>query len=158
SSVTVFGDPSTRGGVTNTGTIAAGADGVIADGDATFFGGITNSGTITSRTQHGIIVTDVAVFAAGGAGGGSTNSGVIAASVAAIEVSSSSSRFSGGISNSGRLTAGQGIFLENVAVFGNTGAGGGISNSGTIAAKHSGIGLTDVSSFFGGISNAGKIF
>jgi hypothetical protein len=39
---------------------------------------------------------------------------------------------------------------------GNASAGGGITNSGTIAAGHSGIGVVQVASFFGGISNRGR--
>ena len=80
-------------------------------------------------------------------------------SAAAIEVSTNVGSFTGGISNSGKLTGAEGIFVNEVAVFGNTGAGGGITNSGTIAAKNSGIRVGLVNSFSGGISNAssGKI-
>ena len=70
--------------------------------------------------------------------------------------------FSGGISNasSGKIvsTTGIGVFVgTSIAVFGNPSAGGGITNSGTISAHHSGILLQNFTTFAGGISNSGRI-
>jgi hypothetical protein len=150
------------GGIVNNsgGRIAAGSNGIEIKLVTTFTGGISNSGTIIARS-HGIVVSSVAMFGSGGPGGGITNTGAISVSNAAIEVSTNVGSFTGGISNSGKLTAlGEGIFVNGVAFFGNSSSGGGITNSGTISAGHSGIRVGLVfTSFSGGTSNAssGKI-
>ena len=61
--------------------------GIVVENTATFAGGITTSGTITAKGQHGIIVSNVAVFGTDGLDGGITNTGAISVSNAAIEVS-----------------------------------------------------------------------
>ena len=150
------------GGIVNNsgGRIAAGSNGIQIKLVTTFTGGISNSGTMTAKS-HGIVVSSVAMFGSGGPGGGITNTGAISVSNAAIEVSKNVGSFTGGISNSGKLTAlGEGIFVSSVAVFGNSSSGGGITNSGTISAGQSGIRVGLVfTSFSGGVSNAssGKI-
>jgi hypothetical protein len=67
--------------------------------------------------------------------------------------------FGGGVTNNGQISAGFGIEVTNVVQFGNTAsAGGGIANTGTIAAKSTGILLIrNVSTFAGAINNSGKI-
>ena len=146
--------------VSSKGAISAGKSGIVVENTATFAGGITDSGKITAKS-HGILVSNVAMFGSGGPGGGITNTGAISVSNAAIEVSKNLGSFTGGISNSGKLTAlGEGIFVSSVAVFGNSSSGGGITKSGTISAGQSGIRVGLVfTSFSGGISNAssGKI-
>ena len=69
-------------------------------------------------------------------------------------MSSTTSTFAGGISNSGTVSgADYGIFVYSTSSF-----AGGISNSGTISASgNSGIWVVAVSSFAGGITNSGTI-
>src|SRR4029079_5856918 len=70
--------------------------------------------------------------------------------------------FSGGISNAsgGKIVSTQGIgifFGTSRGVVPRSSAGGGIPNSGTIAAHQSGILLQNFATFAGGISNSGRI-
>jgi autotransporter passenger strand-loop-strand repeat protein len=125
------------GGITNSGTISAGADGIVVGGKAatgfsvtisTFTGGIVNStgGTI-SAGHDGIVIGSTA------AGGGT------------VTVSD----FSGGVVNAGTIKGNSiGIDIDNVLTFSN-----GITNTGTISAG-TGIELTntpDVSVFDSGV-------
>src|SRR5262249_34844019 len=52
---------------------------------------------------------------------------------------------------------GAGIAVLSVTAFGSSSAGGGITNTGLIAADVTGVLVMGVSSFFGGISNSGTI-
>src|SRR5581483_6478687 len=65
---------------------------------------------------------------------------------------------SGGISNSGVLSVGQGIILTQVGQVGTASTGGGITNSGTIIATHTdAMRISNVGRFYGGISNSGTM-
>jgi autotransporter passenger strand-loop-strand repeat protein len=126
-----------------------------------FTGGISNSGKLTALGE-GIFVSSVAVFGNSSSGGGITNSGTISAGHSGIRVGLVFTSFSGGISNasSGKIvsTSGIGIFVgTSIGVFGNSSAGGGITNSGTISAHQSGILLQNFAIFAGGITNSGVI-
>jgi hypothetical protein len=149
-----------------TGNITVGATGTITTSGIAFTngtmagriadfgaitGGISLDGTskITSATS-GIVVS-------GGSGsnfaGGISNAGTIfAGGFAAVGVQFVTT-FTGGITNSGKITAARsGIFISLSSVF-----AGGISNSGTIAAGGKGIDVLAVTSVAGGISNSGMI-
>ena len=151
-----------NGGITNSGSVAGGGDGVVVGGFTrfglnflagvgTFAGGIANSGTISSTSANGIEV------------GGTFNAN------ANLVVST----FLGGITNSGKVTAAAG---DGILVGGNpTGFqhsttvsmfSGGIVNLATITAGHDGIEVggnpgndssATVSTFAGGIVNRGII-
>jgi hypothetical protein len=132
---------------------------------STFLGGITNSGKITAGGNgSGIAVGGVSTFA-----GGISNRGMISIAntnvnvgVAGISVYSDSA-FTGGITNSGTISAtGEnvaGILVQSVSTF-----AGGISNSGIISAVNTnakvlffGIEVYGDSAFTGGITNSGTI-
>jgi hypothetical protein len=155
-----FGTSGPNGGITNTGTISAGSNGIIADFTETitsFAGGISNSGSIS----------------AGGAGIflGATYDFFRAGFISA---------FSGGITNSGKITAGtnDGIHVggtakpsTSVITVGISSFGGGIVNSGAISAGGDGLavagqatgrsagtrGIYTISTFAGGITNSSTI-
>jgi uncharacterized protein with beta-barrel porin domain len=155
------------GGITNSGRITAGANGVMVGGNVSgsnasvtiesFGGGIVNSagGTI-SAGGSGVVV-----------GGGINGSSFFTAAAIAI------STFSGGISNSGVISASQhGILVGGIATgtFGSVtiaSFSGGITNSHSITAGGNGIfvggnangtgSAVTISNFAGGISNAGTI-
>ena len=126
---------------------------------SSFSGGITNAGTISAgspfgRTNAGVLVENASLFAGGIV---NNSSGLIAAVASGIGVKQVAT-FTGGISNSGKLTvAGEGILVSGVAVFGDTSAGGGIVNSGTISAADQGIFVKSVTTFAAGIVNSGKL-
>ena len=176
--VSIFG-----GGISNAGTITGGEFGVYVDGTGTFSGGITNSGQI-SGGGGGIQILNDGTFL-----GGITNSGQISgAGFAGIQIENDGT-FLGGIVNSAGGTisssapGGKGILITNVAVFGSSSAGGGITNaglisssdaiailvytvttfvgnitnSGTVSAAQSGVIISAVSTFAGGIGNSGLI-
>jgi hypothetical protein len=151
-----FGNTSAGGGISNSGAISAGDTGIRLAGVATAFGGISNSGNIAAGI--GIVVATVADFGNAGAGGGISNSGTISANHPGIDLFDVTT-FSGGIGNTGKIASksGNGIFVDFGMDFGNTSTGGGISNSGTISAGHTGIRLASVATAFGGISNSGMI-
>jgi hypothetical protein len=70
--------------------------------------------------------------------------------------------FLGGIVNRGTITVmpatgDMGIHLTHVGVFGDSSAGGGITNAGTISAADQAILLQFVTTFAGGIVNSGKL-
>ena len=159
------------GGITNSGSIAAGGFGMVAMGVGTFSDGILNSGTIAANIGIGVgfvrpnhpptttsfVMAPVATFA-----GGVTNSGTITAGSAGVWVMAASS-FAGGITNAagGVITAQNGIRVG----FGLTSSGayavsnfsGGITNHGLITAAGLGISVGNVSTFGGRISNSGTI-
>jgi|GEM_PF-786310 len=139
------------GAVSNAGTITATSNGILVTNNATVLGGISNSGTISSQLASGIFV------------GGSASGALASVTVSA---------FSGGITNSGLIGAGEvGIVVGGLALRGGSVTIstflGGISNSGTIGAGlagilvgtvDSGIGTVTVSTFSGGITNTSEIF
>jgi outer membrane autotransporter protein len=158
--IDVFMVTSFSGGISNSGTVSSTFEtaAISVSKVTSFTGGITNSGTLSSPFV-GIFVGTMANFAPGGsAGGGIVNTGRIstAGTTGGIVVSFVSS-FSGGITNSGSLSAGAapGITVNPVSTF-----TGGISNSGTISAR-TGIVVgalgNPVSVFSGGVSNSGMI-
>ena len=104
--------------------------------------------------DYGIRVNGTTSFA-----GNISNSGTVSGPVGAVVITSVST-FSGGIDNTGLLAAGSGGFdgikVTNVGMFGTTGAGGGIVNSGTITGSN-GIVAGFVTTLVGGITNAQKI-
>src|SRR6202040_2215567 len=65
--------------------------------------------------------------------------------------------FAGAVSNTGTISANNGIFVINGTVLGNSVAGGAIVNRGTILALDTGVLVGHVDSVFGGVSNSGKI-
>jgi len=152
--------PTFGGGITNAGTVSAGTGILVGGLGNTFLGGVTNSGTL-SAGGNGILVTGAAVFGAAGAGGitnsgtitgGNFNYGTLVQGVTA---------FNAAIDNSSgaTITAGRGIGVSSVSVFGNS-VSGGITNAGNITAKArtgAGIFATGVSTFIGNVSNSGTI-
>ena len=84
--VAVFGSSSAGGGITNSGTITAGAVGIFVQTVSTFSGNISNAGKITGAT--GIVIQSGVTFAGGAA---IVNSGTITGSVIAINASTASS-------------------------------------------------------------------
>jgi uncharacterized protein with beta-barrel porin domain len=153
-SVTNFGSSSTGGGITNTGKISLTSTGILVFNVSTFAGGITNSGSISASVFGGIAVYGGTTFA-----NGITNSGMITGSRSGIFVKNVST-FSGGIANSGHISGSFGIGIYGGSIF-----SGNIVNSstGTIAGAFangvggSGIGVSSISTFAGGINNAGRI-
>src|SRR5271156_2950202 len=91
-------------------------------------GALTTNGTaLPSRT--GISVANSTISN----GGSIVNNGSITAQVNGI-VFGNNAVITGGISNSGTISAGRkGILVTSGAIFGTSSAGGGISNSGTIS-------------------------
>jgi len=88
--------------------------------------------------------------------GGISNSGVISAAGTAINVFSVTT-FMGGITNSVSISGGRGIGVGTIAMFGSSSASGGIANSGTITAGTTGINVYNIQTFMGGITNQGTI-
>src|SRR5262249_51903100 len=138
------------------GRVAPGSSGIEVKMVSTFTRGSTNSGTISAKGQQGILVSDVNVFGSGGAGGGITNSGTISAHQSGILLQNFAT-FAAGISNSGRIAGRSGIALKTITVFGNPDAEGGITNSGVISAARTGVNISHVTTFLGGIVNLGTI-
>jgi hypothetical protein len=160
-SVNVF-DPPNGGAIVNSGTVSAGQTGIVVGFVyGSLAGGISNSGKITAGGKGivlGLAFSGTSVSVANFFGG-IVNSSTISAHGTGVEVRNVQSTFSGGISNSGRIASksGNGILVGNVAVFSDVSAGGGIVNTGMIAAGSAGIGLFAISIFTGGISNSGSI-
>jgi filamentous hemagglutinin len=148
------------GGISNAGTISAALSGIAVKNTATFAGGISDTGAI-SGSRRGILIsggdvvsggirvatsgrvvatfgsnTGVAVEVANATSfaGGISNAGTLQAAQSGLVVSGVTT-FAGNIVNSGSVIdqSGLGIAVEDVAVFGNTGAGG-ITNAGKIRA------------------------
>jgi hypothetical protein len=184
------------GSIVNTDTISAFRGGILVGESQTnavsfFSGGITNSGAITGGVlitqptysyyeyygqsirvedvgdfQGGVVntatgsmfgdVTGIAVSDSSGSGtfsGGISNSGAISADVYGIKEDGYAT-FQGGIVNQtgGTISAGAGILVESATSF-----DGGITNSGAITATAVGIALGGVSTFTGDVSNSGTI-
>jgi uncharacterized protein with beta-barrel porin domain len=149
------------GGITNGGTISAGAGTAIAvNGTTTFGGGITNIGTLTAALA-GIAVQNVSSFS-----GNISNAGAI---TAATGIKIAGSTINGSIIDTGNIFgSSHGITVDSaskitsatsgIVVSGSTFTGG-ISNAGTISAGgNAAIRAADsVVSFAGGISNAGAL-
>ena len=163
------------GGITNSGTISAGQNGIFVGGAVAAFGAaisttISNfSGGITNGTSGSITAGNIGILVGGTANagasvtfstfsGGISNSGTISAGNIGIYVNDVSTFF-GGITNSGTISAagGPGIAINNVAQFGSTSAGDGVVNTGTVSAAGAGISVANVATFVGNISNAGTI-
>jgi uncharacterized protein with beta-barrel porin domain len=142
--------PTFTGGVTNAGTITtSGASGIEVNSVKTFTGGIVNTGSIAAQT-HALSVASVSTFA-----GGISNNGTLTATNSVILVSSVAvfgTIPTGGITNSGTITGGGGVAADinvlNVGAF-----DGGIVNGGSIGGGRTGISVSTVSSFAGGITN-----
>ena len=117
------------GGVTNTGTVSGG--GIVVVSSTLLPGGIVNT-KVVSGTRTGISISASTIQ------GAIVDSGVILAPIAGILVNSAV--VSGGIKvgTNGAITAngtgGNAIEVENTPTF-----GGGISNSGKISARQTGI-------------------
>ncbi|WP_294538151.1 autotransporter domain-containing protein [uncultured Rhodoblastus sp.] len=178
--ISLYNVSSFTGGISNSGAISGGYSGIYVNGLSSFSGGISNSGTISAASGPGISFYNVSTFV-----GGISNSGAIVANNAGIEVGSVST-FSDGITNSGAISFGQnsgsyfyggvGIRVDGVSDFSS-----GISNaaSGVISGSFNNSGYGDtfgygyadgygyrgltgilvqnISSFSGGIINAGLI-
>jgi outer membrane autotransporter protein len=116
-----------------------------------FTGNISNAGTISANT------TNIRVARASTFTGNIVNSGMLTgASGFAIRVELTST-FAGAIINSGSIAQHNGILVSNASVFGTSSAGGGILNTGTIAASGAhGIEAVNDATFLGGITNAGS--
>jgi len=110
----------------------------IAISGPTFTGGISNAGTILGHSAALAIVLTGSTFA-----GGIANSGVIGG----IKINGVTT-YGGGVTNSVGATIGGGIFIETVSAF-----SGGITNSGTITGVNSVVVISGVSSFSGSIVN-----
>ncbi|MEI6367913.1 MAG: autotransporter domain-containing protein [Planctomycetota bacterium] len=170
------------GGITNSGTISAGANGAGIDvGATTFSGGVTNAGTISAadvgiyahnvtNISGGIVNTSTATITSGSIGssgseairldgpmtflGGINNAGAISTSSSGIYLTNVTA-FSDAITNSGTITTGgNGILVTSTQTFSD-----GITNSSTgiITSQSSGIAISSVPHFSGGIRNAGTI-
>src|SRR6266478_3100925 len=138
----------TTGSVINTGTINC-----INIQNSTVSGNVTNAagrainatGFFGSPTDTGIVISNNASVS-----GSVSNAGTISA-FAGIGVDAST--FSGGISNSGKITTvGDAIVVGGVSNF-----SGGISNTGTISSGAEGIFVISDTTFSGGISNSGTV-
>jgi fibronectin-binding autotransporter adhesin len=146
------------GGISNSGSLSAVADGIGVSDVATFSGGIVNAtGATISAGNYGISVD---LFGGDTFTGGITNNGTITGALDGIFVGDGSPKetFLGGIINIGSITAtsSNGIEVDDITVFG-PGNGGGITNSGTIAAGNVGIGINHVATFYGAVTNTGTI-
>ena len=130
----------------------------------TFTGNISNAGTISAKTGINIAGSTIT--------GGIIDTGVINASSVGINIVSGSEltgaptniyisgpTFTGGITNAGTLkNGGHGIFVDGSVHSVSTFAGNIVNSAGgTIAANRTGILISDVSTFLGGITNSGTI-
>jgi outer membrane autotransporter protein len=112
-----------QNGVVNNASISARTAGIYATNVSQFSGGILNNGAITSQNSAGIYVATVASFQ-----GGIANTGtILAASTGIFVQSGAGSTFSGGITNSGSISADVGIRVTGGGSF-----SGAIVNSGNI--------------------------
>jgi hypothetical protein len=175
--ISVFNDAHFSGGVTNTGPIDVETGDIGISAVADFAGNITNNGALTATIAEAIAVATVD-FATGGTFSGTIgNSGVISAARTGINIEKVGlSLFSGGITNSGRITAatGFGVTIADVADAANGSFVGSIVNTGNIQSFEVGLDIAgDGTSSFdsvvvvghghhaqtttGGISNSGAI-
>jgi uncharacterized protein with beta-barrel porin domain len=167
------------GGITNSGTILGTALEGILISLSTFGGGITNSGTISGE-NHGIayIYNPLPTSPTPTFSGGITNGGAVIAAIGdaihltggrvnngvTLGVHIAQGTFLGGITNSGVVSAGQnGIYLASWSSFAGgivNAVGGSILASGGDGIRIDATETTnhiDVTSFSGGITNAGTI-
>jgi outer membrane autotransporter protein len=161
-------------GIANSGTISAGGGAISVDQVSTFVGGISNVGTITAA-QTGIGLTNISTFAGRIASSG-TISGNVGIGVGFVPNSfgvtqfevASVATFTGGVTNSGSITAGSaGIWVMAAGSFasGITNAAGGVitAQNGIRVGLFAGpsgrttAGAYTVSNFSGGITNNGMI-
>ncbi len=137
------------GSVSNAGTITAPlGTGIVVKNNASVAGGVVNTNAITAGLFGVNVVGDTTL------GGGISNSGSVSV-VGTGMIAAFVGTFSGGMSNSGTVTAG----LVGIAASGDLSFSGGIANAATgkITGANAGISVTQVSTFLGGISNAGTI-
>jgi hypothetical protein len=164
-----FGASSTGGSITNSGTISALERGIVLHDAANFAGVVANSSVIAAAGT-GIEIAGVATLSGGVSNsgrpdnrgrhfhrpifgrppipgalifGGITNSGTISAGGAAIAIDDTAT-FAGGIGNSGKIAAQKSILVTSIGLFGDSSAGGGITNTGTM---QGGIFLKEVGTF-----------
>ena len=165
-SVLVFADSSFAGGVTNSGKITGDFRGIRVNSVGAFAGGIDNSktGTIAAKSFDGIVVggsatsgTPVTVLTFAG---GITNSGRITAGSSGIDLASIET-ITGGVTNTGAISAALvGVDVGINVGFGGVGVAtfiGDVVNSGTISAGHTGLRVVSVGVFSGGIVDSGTI-
>jgi hypothetical protein len=143
------------GGIANAGSVAGSTVGIGVEYVASFSGGISNNGEI-SGSEDGIEIYHVGTFSDGivnGSEGAISSFGGVG-----IDVSlAAGDTFSGGITNSGTISAGgAGVIVDPTIVQSETFLGG-ITNNGSITANSVGIGVANIASFGGGITNTGTI-
>lgn len=137
------------GSVVNAGIITAPlATGIVVTNNSSVAGGVTNSGSLSAG------IFGINVFNNGTFGGGISNSGTVSVGGTGV-IAAFIGTFTGGITNSGTVTAG----LVGIAASGDLSFAGGITNAATgiITGANAGISVTQVTTFLGGISNAGTI-
>jgi len=154
-------------GITNSGAITAGVlitttsgsyysyagQGIRVENVGDFQGGVVNA---TSGSISGVY-TGIAISDPSGGGtfsGGVTNSGTISARIDGVKVEDYAS-FQGGIVNQSgaSIAAGaDGILASGISTF-----DGGITNGGTITGSGAGIVVAEVTTFIGDVSNSGTI-
>ena len=163
--------PTFTGGISNAGTLSASAGaGIFVGGKTvhgafavtTFSGIINNSGTITARLGIEIGVPTGALVGTGLSffSGGISNSGLISASNFAVSVVNVTTMTSGITNAAGGTISGQlgGIVVDAIGVINSSAVGPGITNDGEITSQSGdGISVQLVSKFVGGISNSGTI-
>ncbi|MFZ0606870.1 MAG: autotransporter domain-containing protein [Xanthobacteraceae bacterium] len=149
------------GNVVNSGTILSSKTAIYLSNISMFAGGITNNGmlSVSAASGAGIWLANIGVFT-----GNIANNGTISAPLGGIDIVLVNT-FLGGITNTGLIaasgsgvdTSGDAVVIEQVTQFGSPG-GGGITNFGTISsARKTAVIVGDVNTFYGNISNAGKI-
>jgi uncharacterized protein with beta-barrel porin domain len=154
STVSQFGS-SASGGISNSGAISAGGEAAIfLNHVTTFTGGISNGGTI-SAAHNAIIVTSMSQFGSS-TSGGITNTGAITAAAGNAIWVNQVSTFAGNVSNAGTISAGGiGIYLSHIGQFGGS-TGGAVVNTGTITGGR-GIWVENIATMGSGLTNAGTI-
>jgi outer membrane autotransporter protein len=140
----ITGDVTNNTGATliTTGTAAPSKTGIQIV-DSSIGGSVSNAGVI-SASGFGIFVEESSIS------NGITNSSTISAGASGITILSETS-FSGGVSNSGTITA---TGIAGVLISGDTSFAGGIENSGQISAAIEAIAVDSSTNFSGGITNA----
>ena len=162
--ITVQTNSTITGGIDDTGTIAGGirvdnTSTISAAGapainiGATFTGGVSNAGTLISGGNSAALQIANSYF---NFSGGVTNTGKISG-VASGALIANLATFSGGVTNTGTISS-SGVSSVGLSVFGiNNSFGGGITNSGTIGGALVGLLVSEISTFTGNITNSGTI-
>ena len=162
--ITVQTNSAITGGIDDTGTIAGGirvdnTSTISAAGapainiNATFTGGVSNAGTLISNGNSAALQIANSYF---NFSGGVTNTGKISG-VASGALIANLATFSGGVTNTGTISA-SGAFSVGLSVFGiNNSFGGGVTNGGTIGGDLAGLLVSEISTFTGNITNTGTI-